>query len=146
MSAKPSARIASFVAALPLRPGMRVLEIGCGPGVAARLAAGRVGPKGFVLAIDRSESAIALARAGSMAEMEEGRLDFRQSTAEDFALAKGEKRFDLAFAMRVGALDGRHSEIEHRALERTAAALVPGGRLYIDGGDPLREVKLPGGR
>ena len=29
------------------------------------------------------------------------------------------------------------------ALVAVAAMLVPGGRLYIDGGDPLREVALP---
>lgn len=36
-----SPRLAEIVAALPLRPGMRVLEIGCGPG-AERIALGRI--------------------------------------------------------------------------------------------------------
>lgn len=56
---------------------------------------------GFVLGIDRSVKAIALAMAGSGPEMTTGRLSFRQ---------------------------------------------VPGGRLFIDGGDPLQEVPLDAAR
>lgn len=138
---RASDRIREFVEALPLRPGLRVLEIGCGPGVAARLVAARVAP-GLVLAIDRSATAVAQARAGSAAEIAAGVLQVRQAAVEDFALEPGEARFDLAFAMRVGALDGRHPELEARALGRIAAALAQEGRLFIDGGDPLREVRL----
>ena len=47
-----SARLAAVVDALPLRPDMRVLEIGCGPGAAARAVAERL-TTGHVLAIDR---------------------------------------------------------------------------------------------
>lgn len=134
-----SPRLASLVAALPLAPGMRVLEIGCGPGAAARAAAARVAP-GFVVAIDRSLRAVALARTACAAEIAAGRLDVRCVAAEDFVLAPGEPPFDLAFAFRVGALDGRHPP--ERAMARLAAALVPGGRLFVDGGEPLREVAL----
>jgi protein-L-isoaspartate O-methyltransferase len=38
-----SPRLAAIVEALPLRPGLRVLEIGCGPGAAARAVARRIG-------------------------------------------------------------------------------------------------------
>jgi cyclopropane fatty-acyl-phospholipid synthase-like methyltransferase len=136
-----SARLAEVVAALPLAPGMRVLEIGCGPGAAAREVARRIGD-GHVLAIDRSARAIAQARAGCAAEIAAGRLSLRQVAAEEFALLPGEAPFDLAFAVRVGALDGRHPEAGERALGRIRAALAPGGRLLIDGGDPLREAPL----
>lgn len=53
-----SHRLAEIVDALPLRPGMRVIEIGCGPGAAARAVADRIGPNGHVLAVDRSARAI----------------------------------------------------------------------------------------
>jgi cyclopropane fatty-acyl-phospholipid synthase-like methyltransferase len=138
---RASDRIREFVEALPLRPGLRVLEIGCGPGVAARLVAERVAP-GRVLAIDRSAKAVAQARAASAAEIAAGVMEVRQAAVEDFALEPGEARFDLVFAMRVGALDGRHPELEARALERIGAALAPHGRVFIDGGDPLREITL----
>ncbi|RWB21479.1 MULTISPECIES: class I SAM-dependent methyltransferase [Mesorhizobium] len=141
MAAGISERISAFVEALPLKPGLRVLEIGCGPGVAARAVARRVG-HGFVLAIDRSEKAIRLARTGSAAEIALGHLDFRHAAIEDFVLSSGDALFDVAFAMRVGALDGRHPEAGLAALMRVKAALKPGGRLFIDAGDPLKEIDL----
>ncbi|MDX8446846.1 class I SAM-dependent methyltransferase [Mesorhizobium captivum] len=144
MAAGISERISAFVEALPLKPGLRVLEIGCGPGVAARAVARRVG-HGFVLAIDRSEKAIRSARAGSADEIASGYLDFRHAAIEDFALRPNEALFDIAFAMRVGALDGRHPEAGRAALARIKAALKPGGRLFIDGGDPLKEIELDSG-
>jgi SAM-dependent methyltransferase len=140
----PSQRIAQLVAALPLRAGMRVLEIGCGPGVAARLVHARVGPKGFVLALDRSTRAIAQARAGSARELASGRLAYRCVAIEDFALERGAPRFHLAFAFRVGAFDGRHPELEERALANVAAALKPSAPFFIDEGDgALRAIDLP---
>jgi cyclopropane fatty-acyl-phospholipid synthase-like methyltransferase len=141
MTARPSERIAEFVQALPLRADMRVLEIGCGPGVAARLVAERL-VSGYVLAIDRSAKAIALAEQASLATIATGRLEFRRVAVEDFLLEPGERPYDLAFAMRVGALDGRHPKIEQAALARLRAALVPGGSLFLDGGSPLKEIRL----
>jgi cyclopropane fatty-acyl-phospholipid synthase-like methyltransferase len=141
MASDLSPRLAAIVDALPLRPGLRVLEIGCGPGAAAREIARRIGD-GHVLAIDRSPKAIAQATTGSRAEIASGRLTFRQIAIEDFERERGEAPFDIALAVRVGALDGRHPELERRARARIAAALSPSGRLFTDGGDPLREVSL----
>jgi cyclopropane fatty-acyl-phospholipid synthase-like methyltransferase len=68
MGTGPSPRLLAIVDALPLRKGMRVLEVGCGPGAAAREIARRIG-RGHVLGIDRSATAIAQAKAGSRAEI-----------------------------------------------------------------------------
>lgn len=141
MSADLSPRLAAIVEALPLRTGMRVLEIGCGPGAAARAVARRIGA-GHVLAIDRSAKAVALARAASKIEIAAGLLSIRHAAIEDFELKKGEHPYHIAFAVRVGALDGRHPEAGRIARHRIRNALVKGGRLYIDGGDPLRIVPL----
>lgn len=141
MAVKLSKRLAEIVNALPLSDGIRILEIGCGPGAAAREIARRIG-KGHILAIDRSEKAIQQAIAGSEAEIRSGRLSFRKAAIEEFELGRHEAAFDLAFAARVGALDGRHPEIEAEALRKIAKALKKDGKLFVDGGKPLKEIPL----
>ncbi|MGF1622751.1 MAG: SAM-dependent methyltransferase [Rhodomicrobiaceae bacterium] len=141
MTSKLSPRLLAIVEALPLVNGIRVLEIGCGPGAMARAIANRIG-EGYVLAIDRSAKAIAQANAASKSEIGAGRLRFRQIAVEDFRLEPHEAPFDIAVAVRVGALDGRHPEIEHRAKARIAAALTAKGRLFIDGAACLREIPI----
>jgi SAM-dependent methyltransferase len=135
-------RIADYVKALPLKPHWHVLEIGCGPGAAARLVS-RMLSTGRMLAIDRSAKAIALARAGSLAEMAGAKLEFRQVAIEDFVLEGDDEPFDLVFAMRVGALDGRHPDLEAPALSRIKVALKPDGLLFIDDRKPLRGQDIP---
>ncbi len=137
-----SPRLAEIVDALPVTPRARVLEIGCGPGTAARAVAARL-TTGHILAIDRSAKAIAQAEATSAVEIASGRMSVRHVAAQDFVLEPGEAPFDIVFAVRVGALDGRHPEAGRRALERIAEALAPGGRLFVDGGQPLREIAMP---
>ncbi len=137
-----SPRLAAIVDALPLQPHCRVLEIGCGPGAAARAVADRL-TTGHVLAIDRSATAIAQATAAAADQIAAGRLSVRQVAAEDFVLSPGEEPFDLVFAVRVGALDGRHPHTGHQVLQRLAIATRATARLFTDGGDPLREVLIP---
>jgi protein-L-isoaspartate O-methyltransferase len=137
-----SPRLREVVDALPLRPGLRVIEIGCGPGAAAREVARRVGPDGHVLAVDRSATAIRQLSGSAGDLIASGLLSVRNIACEDLVIEPDEARYDLAFAVRVGAFDGRHPAAGTRALERLAHAVVPGGRLFVDGGDPLRVVAL----
>ncbi len=137
-----SDRIAHALAALALRPGMRVLEIGCGCGVAAREVPKVVGPRGIVLGLDRSANAIAQAARSSAEAFGAGSVAFRITAIEGFVLAPDEAPLDLAFALRVGALDGRHKAVGALALPRIKATLVSGGRLFVDIGDPLAELDL----
>lgn len=134
-----SPRRQKLIDALPLNPGMHILEIGCGPGAMARAMARRIGP-GFVLGIDRSETAIAQASANAF--VESGTLRFLHAAIEDFILPPGMEPFDLAVAIRVGALDGRHPDIAESALKRIAAALKPDGRLFTDKGELPGEIPL----
>lgn len=127
-----SPRLAAVLVSLPLAPGKRVLEVGCGPGAMARAMAARVAPGGTVVAIDRSPRAIAQARAASQ-DTAASLLSFRLAAAETFQLEPGEAPFDLIIAVRVGALDGRHQEAGARAWPQLRAALAPGGRIFVDG-------------
>lgn len=138
-----SPRLRDVVDALPLVTGMRVIEIGCGPGAAAREVANRIGPDGHVLAVDRSTKAIEQLRRSAGDLIDAGRLTARLAAVEELELEPGEQPYHLAFAVRVGVLDGRHPAQRDRVLDRIAAMLVPDGRLFIDGGDPLTEVALP---
>ena len=97
------------------------------------------------MAIDRSAKAIAQARTAAAAEIASGRMSLRQVAAEHVVLAADEEPFDLVFAIRVGALDGRHPEAGEQALRRLGAVTRPGARLFIDGGHPLRELTIPRG-
>lgn len=45
-----------------IKPGMRVLDVGCGPGDVALLAAEMVGPSGCVVGVDRNADSLELAR------------------------------------------------------------------------------------
>jgi SAM-dependent methyltransferase len=142
---KLSKRLADCINALPLIEGMRVLEIGCGPGAAAREISRRIG-KGYILGIDRSAKAIQQVIACSQEEIKTGKISFKQVAIADFELDTDESLFDMAIAFRVGALDGRHPEIEKQSLVQIAKALMKNGKLFTDGGDPLKEISLDGYR
>jgi len=60
-----------------LAPGMRVLDVACGTGIVARLAAPLVGPNGRVIGTDSNEAMLAVARtqpppAGAQVEWRQG--------------------------------------------------------------------------
>lgn len=141
MAQNISPRLLEIVNELPLKEGIRVLEIGCGPGAMAREISKRIG-NGYILAIDRSAKAIQQAISGSQIEMKSGKLSFRQVEIEEFELGPNEKPYDFAAAVRVGALDGRHPEIEKQSLHKIVRALTKDGKLFIDGGNPLKEIPL----
>ena len=141
MTPKVSQRLLDIVNSLPLKKGSRVLEIGCGPGAMAREIVKRIG-NGHILAIDRSANAIEQAVSGSQIEIKAGTLSFKQVAIEKFELEKNEKKYDIAVAIRVGALDGRHPKIERQSLINIAKAVTKSGKLFIDGGNPLKEIPL----
>lgn len=141
MENKLSKRLRDIVNALPLKNNLRILEIGCGPGAMAREISKRIG-NGHILAIDRSSKAIQQAISGSLPEIATGTLSYKHVAIENFVLERNEKPFDIAIAVRVGALDGRHPEIEKLSLLNVAKSLTTKGKFFIDGGDPLKEILL----
>ena len=140
MESKISKRLEEIVTALPLKEGLRILEIGCGTGVVAREIAKQINNI-YLLGLDRSAKAIEQAVFSSRAEILGGKLHFQKAAIEEFEF-DGDELFDFAFAIRVGALDGRHPEIEQKALSNIAKVLKSNGTLFIDGGSPLQEINI----
>ncbi len=79
-------------------PGAHVVEIGCGPRGCLDLLAGRVGPTGKVVGVERSEDAVDLARQ-LVAERELANVEVLHRDGRDTALPRGS--FDLATARLV---------------------------------------------
>ena len=129
-----SARLRAVVGRLDVRPDDRVLEIGCGHGVAATLVCERL-EGGRLTAIDRSEKMIQTAMRRNAAHVEEGRAEFFVADLEDFD--PGDHRFDKIFAVRVGLF---HRDPE-RARGIVEGWLAPGGAVlaFFD-----RPTKLKG--
>jgi ubiquinone/menaquinone biosynthesis C-methylase UbiE len=122
-----SERLRSVVEALQIRPDDRVLEIGCGHGVAATLVCERL-TRGHLTAIDRSAKMIEAATRRNAAYVAAGRAEFLVARLEELDL--GERRFDKVFAVRVGLF---HREPD-RARRLVAPWLAPGGevRAFFD--------------
>jgi ubiquinone/menaquinone biosynthesis C-methylase UbiE len=117
-----SERLQEIVDRLGIRPDDRVLEIGCGHGVAATMVCERL-DAGHVTAIDRSEKMIAAATARNAAHVEAGTAEFLVGDLEDIDL--GERRFDLIFAVRVRLFDTEPD----RARALAEQWLAPGGEV-----------------
>lgn len=127
-----SARIIRFVTAMDIQPHERILEIGCGHGVAATLICSKL-VDGRYLAIDRSPKMIEAAIRRNQAFVESGVASFRQAVFESLDL--GALRFDKILAMRVRLF---HDEpVRARALAERW--LAPGGRLFVEYDEPGRD-------
>jgi ubiquinone/menaquinone biosynthesis C-methylase UbiE len=118
-----SERLRAVVDKLDIRPDERVLEIGCGHGVAATLVCERL-EEGHLTAVDRSAKMIQAATRRNAAYVEAGRAEFLVASLEDLDL--GDRRFDKIFAVRVG-LFHRDPERARRLVERW---LAPGGEVF----------------
>jgi SAM-dependent methyltransferase len=107
--------------ALDLKPGQRVLDIGCGPGEPALTIARWIAPRGRVLGVDISPPMLAVARRRARvfhvtnARFRTGDLERMRLRPRSFDRVVG--RFSLMFVADVAA-----------ALERIHALLAPGGR------------------
>ena len=120
-----------MVEQLQIGPNDRVLEVGCGHGVAATLVCERL-EGGHLTAIDRSAKMIEAARRRNAAYVEAGKAEFLVAALEDLDL--GDRRFDKIFAVRVG-LFHREPERARRMAERW---LAPGGTLLAAFDEPPR--------
>jgi ubiquinone/menaquinone biosynthesis C-methylase UbiE len=122
-----SERLRSIVEEMEMRPDDRVLETGCGHGVAATFVSERPGGGGLTAA-DRTRKMIAAATRRTAEHVDAGKPEFIVAALEDLDL--GERRFAKISAMRAGLF---HREPD-RAHRLAAPWLAPGGkaRAFFD--------------
>ena len=115
---------ADLLATADLQPGERVLDVACGTGIIARLAAARVGPTGAVTAIDLAPDMIAVARATSAPASPP--IDWRVGDAR--SLPFPDEHFDVV-TCQMGLM---FMEDRTAALSEMRRVLVDGGRLVVN--------------
>jgi ubiquinone/menaquinone biosynthesis C-methylase UbiE len=117
-----SERLRAVVEELDVQPDDRVLEIGCGHGIAATYVCERL-TTGRLTAVDRSPKMIAAAARRNAEHVAAGTAEFLAQNLEELDL--GDRRFDKVLAVRVGLF---HREPE-RARALVEPYLAPGGRI-----------------
>jgi ubiquinone/menaquinone biosynthesis C-methylase UbiE len=122
-----------LVEAAALRPGDRVLDLACGTGIVARLAAGRVGPTGTVTGLDINPGMLAVARAATPPGTVIG---WHQAPADDSALP------DDAFDVVVCQLGLQFFPDQAAALREMHRVLAPGARIVLNVPGPAPEPFL----
>lgn len=111
-------RIRLAVDALELRPDARVLEVGCGTGVAAELLCARV-PDGHVTALDRSQTAVGHAERRLARWTAAGVADVVE---RDLARFHGDGRpYDAVLAINVNQFWTGPAEVEVARLDELLA-------------------------
>jgi SAM-dependent methyltransferase len=118
-----------------LRPGMRVLDVGCGPGDVSCIAARLVGPTGSVLGVDAAPEMIALARARA-AEQGLPAVQFRQAAIDAIAL-------DEPVDAVIGRLILMHLPDPAATLRRLSSLVRPGGVVAFSENDVTATRSIP---
>jgi ubiquinone/menaquinone biosynthesis C-methylase UbiE len=113
---------ARLVDAAALEPGERVLDLACGTGVVARLAADRVGPTGRVTGLDANPGMLAAARRAAADQA----IDWCEAAAESMPLP------DAAYDVAVCQLGMQFFADRPAALAEVHRVLRPGGRLVAN--------------
>jgi ubiquinone/menaquinone biosynthesis C-methylase UbiE len=114
---------ADLVEEAALRPGERVLDVACGTGIVARLAAERVGKKGSVAGLDVTSGMLEVARSATPPEVFP--IRWYESTAESIPLP--DDVFDVVFC-QLGLMFMAEKVAALREMRRVVA---PGGRVLV---------------
>lgn len=106
-----------------IAPGMRVLDVGCGPGDVSFLAAELVGAKGEIVGVDRVPVALATAKARAESK------GLRQVSFQEGD--PGEMKFDRPFDAVIGRYVLMFQEDPVPMVRKLAAHLRPGGVIVF---------------
>jgi ubiquinone/menaquinone biosynthesis C-methylase UbiE len=107
--------------------GERVLDVACGSGIVARLAAEQVGALGKVVGVDSNPDMLVVARKA----FGSARIDLREGDASGLPL--GDRTFDVVVCQQ-----GLQFLADRRAaLREMRRVLVPGGRLAVSCWKPI---------
>ncbi len=106
-----------------LAPGMRVLDVACGTGVVARIAAPQVGPTGRVVGVDTNEAMLAVAR--TQPQPTGARVEWRQGDATKLPFPDAE--FDTVLCQH----GLQYVPDRPAALREMKRVLVAGGTLGL---------------
>lgn len=131
-------RLAWAVEQLAVRPTDRVLEIGCGRGVAVALVAERL-VTGSITAIDRSAHAVAGARQRNGAHLAAGRAELRHTALVE--LPQGPERYDKIFAVNVNVF-WMSAAARELSLVRNLLAPLGTFSLFYEPPEPAGAAKL----
>jgi arsenite methyltransferase len=112
------------LAALDLKPGEDVLDIGSGPGFLACDMSGEVGPDGSVTGVDPSQAMLSIA-GGRPRLAGSAPVEFRPGEAT--TLARAEASFDVVTSTQVY----EYVPDVPSALAEARRVLRPGGRLLV---------------
>lgn len=131
MALENRTRNRSLVDRLPLQPGMKVLEVGFGPGVALEMLLQRL-EGGEAVGVDHSRAMVRQASRRNSKEIRGGRLRLHEGTLVDLPESDAGS-YDLIYAVNVF----HHLQDEGEMLASVHSLLAEGGRFWLTHQPPI---------
>lgn len=126
---------ADLVHRAALQPGEHVLDVACGTGIVARLAAEQVGPQGAVVGLDLNTAMLAVAR--SLPPLPGAPISWTEASV--LAMPFSDATFDVVLCQ----LGLQFFPDRPQALREMRRVLVPGGRVLLSVFGPIVHNPAP---